>query len=102
MSESAQRSLILRDHLAIDRTTMANERTFLSYVRTSVALLLTGLSALHFPYMGLETSAPAALYETAGWIFSAASGVVLVIGWRRYWLFRKQIQRAQQEGEAAF
>ncbi len=40
--------LSLRDYLAIDRTRLANERTLLAYLRSAVALLLTGLSILHF------------------------------------------------------
>lgn len=39
--------LILRDELAIDRTRLANERTFLSYVRTSLALGAVGGTLLH-------------------------------------------------------
>lgn len=35
-------NLILRDHLAYDRTVLANERTLLSYLRTSIALLAAG------------------------------------------------------------
>ena len=34
--------MILRDHLAYDRTVLANERTLLSYLRTSIALLAAG------------------------------------------------------------
>ena len=34
--------MILRDHLAYDRTVPANERTFLSYCRTSITLLIAG------------------------------------------------------------
>ena len=34
--------MILRDHLAYDRTVLANERTLLSYMRTSIALLAAG------------------------------------------------------------
>jgi len=102
MSESSDNDLILRDHLAIDRTTMANERTFLAYVRTCVALLLTGLTALHFPYVGLETGAPVGLYKTAGWAFSAGSLIVLGVGWRRYRLFAERIRKSEKEGEAAF
>jgi putative membrane protein len=40
--------LILRDELAIDRTLLANERTLLSYLRSGAALLIAGLSILHF------------------------------------------------------
>ena len=34
--------MILRDHLAYDRTVLANERTLLSYFRTAIALLAAG------------------------------------------------------------
>ena len=34
--------LIVRDLLALDRTTLANERTFLSYVRTALGLAAAG------------------------------------------------------------
>lgn len=35
-------SMILRDHLAYDRTVLANERTLLSYMRTAIALFIAG------------------------------------------------------------
>ena len=35
--------MILRDHLAMERTKLANERTLLSYVRSSLYLLLGGI-----------------------------------------------------------
>lgn len=38
--------LILRDNLAINRTKLANERTFLSYLRSSVALIIAGVSII--------------------------------------------------------
>jgi putative membrane protein len=41
-------TLILRDELAIDRTILANERTLLSYLRSAVALLIAGVSIIHF------------------------------------------------------
>lgn len=40
--------LILRDELAIDRTLLANERTLLAYLRSSVALVIGGLTIYHF------------------------------------------------------
>lgn len=45
-------ALTLRDLLAVDRTIAANERTFLGYVRTTLALIASGGSLLHF----VETS----------------------------------------------
>jgi putative membrane protein len=41
-------TLILRDELAIDRTILANERTLLSYLRSAMALLIAGVSIIHF------------------------------------------------------
>ena len=40
--------LILRDHLAIDRTMLSAENTFLSYVRTSLTVLAAGVTLIHF------------------------------------------------------
>jgi len=44
--------LILRDELAIDRTLLANERTLLSYLRAGAALLIAGVSIMHFSAQG--------------------------------------------------
>ncbi len=40
--------LILRDHLAIDRTVLSNESTLLAYVRTSLAVIAAGATLIHF------------------------------------------------------
>lgn len=47
-SRFKKEELILRDYLAADRTTLANERTLLSYIRTSLALAAAGGSLIHF------------------------------------------------------
>ncbi|MCB0324494.1 MAG: DUF202 domain-containing protein [Bdellovibrionales bacterium] len=38
----------LRDYLAIDRTVLANERTFLAYINSALAMVLTGISFIKF------------------------------------------------------
>lgn len=38
------KEVILRDYLAIERTRLANERTLLSYIRSSLYLLLGGMA----------------------------------------------------------
>jgi putative membrane protein len=38
--------IILRDHLALERTRLANERTLMSYVRTSLYLILAAVGFL--------------------------------------------------------
>ncbi len=40
----AREQLILRDHLALVRTRLANERTLLSYLRSGLYLLLGGIA----------------------------------------------------------
>jgi putative membrane protein len=47
MNESESRinkDLILREKLAIERTDMANDRTFLSFVRTSLYFAIAGIT----------------------------------------------------------
>ena len=41
-SEFRPEDLIIRDLLALDRTTLANEQTFLSYIRTALSLGAAG------------------------------------------------------------
>lgn len=48
----AQKELILRDELAIDRTLLANERTLLAYLRSGLALIIAGISIVHFAARG--------------------------------------------------
>ena len=38
--------LILRDHLALDRTRLAIERTFLAYVRTAIMVAVSGVTLI--------------------------------------------------------
>lgn len=40
--------LQLRDELAIDRTRLANERTYLAYIRSALALLIAGSTIIHY------------------------------------------------------
>lgn len=47
-SKFEAKDLILRDELAIDRTLLANERTLLAYLRSAVALVIAGISIMHF------------------------------------------------------
>ncbi len=68
--------LILRDQLAIDRTLLANERTLLSYLRSAVALLIAGVSIIHFSQH---------MWFTVVGIFCLPGGfITAVIGIRKY------------------
>jgi putative membrane protein len=45
---NAEKQLILRDRLALDRTILANERTILAYFRTTLAVTAAGVGLIHF------------------------------------------------------
>ena len=76
--------MIIRDHLAADRTAQANERTFLAYVRTALAFGAGGIGLIKL----FEESIPIIVI---GWILITISFVVLVFGIIRFIQFRKSI-----------
>ena len=77
----AAEHLILRDHLALDRTVLANERTLLAYWRTALTLVIAGLTFVHF----LSGS----LLGVIGWLFIPAGLLPAALGWLRYRRLRR-------------
>jgi putative membrane protein len=75
-SSFSEEELILRDLLAIDRTKLANEATFLSYIRTAFALLLAGVTLLNIFHTVFGI--------VSGVIFILLCLVVLLVGYVRY------------------
>jgi putative membrane protein len=78
--------LILRDHLALDRTRLANERTLLSYMRTSLMLLIAGATAVKLVDVNRSILIP-------GWIFLGVGTIVGVVGVWRFLAMRQSINR---------
>lgn len=76
--------LILRDHLAIDRTKLANERTLLAYIRTALMLMVAGVTAERV--MGGSASV-----IITGWLFIALGLVVGAIGTWRFVAMKQKI-----------
>jgi putative membrane protein len=77
--------VILRDYLAIERTRLANERTLLSYIRSSLYLLLGGIAFFQLNiFPNFEYLAFASLF------FSA---IFFVIGIYRFTLLKKSLKR---------
>jgi putative membrane protein len=77
--------LILRDHLALVRTRLANERTLLSYIRSALYLLIGGIALL-----GLEG------YTELRWLGNLSLGLCVlfvVVGVYRYHTLRRQLDR---------
>lgn len=72
----SKEELILRDHLAIDRTVLANEVSLLAYIRTSLAILVGGVSLLHF--------FNEFIFQILGWIVIVISLITVGIGFFRF------------------
>jgi len=79
--------LILRDHLAIARTVLANERTFLACIRTTLALFAAGASFIQF--FRLQW------LEVVGYLLIVSGLVLLAVGTRRFLSFRRDIRKAK-------
>ncbi|VGO13997.1 hypothetical protein PDESU_02554 [Pontiella desulfatans] len=82
--------MILRDHLAYDRTVLANERTFLSYARTSITLIIAGGTLIKFLHQEV-------LMLSLGIAVFSMGGIVLLIGIRRYRSVKRRLSVAYEE-----
>ena len=83
-SRFKKEELILRDYLAADRTVLANERTFMSYLRTSVALAAAGGSLIHF-FDSLITT-------VGGVLLLILAAAVFVFGLQRFFHYRRRMK----------
>ncbi len=88
-SYKVSEKLILRDHLALQRTKLANERTLLTYIRSVLYLIIAGIAFLNvkqfeqIPYLGM--------------LCFVFSGVLFFIGIIRYIQLRMQIDTMYKE-----
>ncbi|PHS62566.1 MAG: hypothetical protein COB12_10585 [Flavobacterium sp.] len=81
--------LNLSDRLAIERTHLANERTFLAFFRSSVFFLGTGISILHINF-----------FEDIpflGWGFVVLSPMMFLFGLYRLVSVRRFIKKTIQK-----
>lgn len=82
------KDLILRERLALQRTILANQSTFLSFLRTSMYFAVAGISIdrlLDLP--------GGRIYE---YIFFVISAVVLVVGVVNYFVHKKKITGSEK------
>lgn len=85
-------SMILRDHLALDRTILANERTLLAYLRTFIGAFSAGV--------GMVKLLDSEWTTIAGYAFMAVSPIFLVLGIFRYAKVSKKLRELHTpEGE---
>lgn len=90
-NEEKKPELILRDWLAIERTKLANERTFLSYFRTALFILVSGVTILKIKE--LHPLLP------MGYILVGLSPILLGIGLFRYVKVKKDLGQHNQPDE---
>lgn len=83
----SEEELLLRDHLAIYRTVLANERTLLAYTRTALAMVVVGVSVAQFG----DWKASAWL----GWGMALGGVALQCLGLSRYRTIRSQIGKAR-------
>lgn len=83
--------IILRDFLALERTTLANERTLFAYIRTSLYLILGGIAFLKM--QSLET------IEWLAYLSFAISFLMIVYGLVRYFKLKRKLQKLYNEDE---
>lgn len=77
--------IILRDFLAMERTRLSNERTYLTYIRTGLYFLLGAgamLKLVEFEQI-----------RWLGWISLGISFVLFIVGTFRFILLRRQMRR---------
>jgi len=79
-----QEEIILRDYLALERTKLANERTLLSYIRSSLYLLLGGIAIIQLE--GFES------IKFIGYFSLGLTILLVIIGIYRFQKLNKQLK----------
>ncbi|MCP4570126.1 MAG: DUF202 domain-containing protein [FCB group bacterium] len=80
--------MILRDFLAVDRTILSNQNTFLAYIRTALTLFVAGLTFIKF------FAQP--IIETVGWLFLPVGVLTFVVGLLRYNRLRSALAQTRK------
>jgi putative membrane protein len=82
------KDLILRENLAIQRTIMANQTTFLSFVRTSMYFLVAGLSVQNIVQL--------AHVDWAFYLLYGISALLMLLGTLNYFRQKRLIEEAKK------
>jgi len=83
----ANKDLILREKLALQRTVLANQSTFLSFLRTSMYFLMAGLTIQNLFEKGN--------YEIFEILLFSISGFVILLGIFNYFRHKKLIHDSE-------
>lgn len=85
--------LILRDHLALERTRLSNERTLLSYIRSSLYLLIGGIALIQIEGYGD--------LRYVGYFALLLCVLFALVGFFRFVRLRDQLDRYYMFGQRA-
>lgn len=83
IDKKINKDLILRERLALQRTILANQSTFLAFLRTAMYFLVAGLSLKNLLKIENSTEIELALF--------AVAAIVFVIGIVNYFKHKKSI-----------
>lgn len=86
--------IILRDYLAMERTKLANERTLLSYIRSSLYLLLGGIAIIQLE--GFEG------IKFIGYISLGLTIILVIIGIYRFQKLNRQLKNYYSQIELMY
>ena len=86
-----QEDIILRDYLALERTKLANERTLLSYIRSSLYLLIGGIALIQLE--GFES------IHFLGYVSLILTVLFLVIGVQRFYKLNRRLKNFYEQIE---
>ncbi|WP_194777859.1 YidH family protein [Pararhodonellum marinum] len=85
MENEPENELIVRDYLARQRTTMANDRTLLSYIRTSLYFLVSGTALMEVEVLDHISD--------LGYLSFALSIFLVILGFVNFFKVRKKLKK---------
>lgn len=88
IEKAINKDLILRENLALQRTTLANQATFLSFLRTSMYFLVAGLSINNI----FQMEEGALIYQV---LFYTISVAILTFGIFNYHKQKRKINESK-------
>lgn len=92
--EFLAKQLILRDYLAIERTSLTNQSTFLAYIRTSLTMMVVGIT-LYKLSVGNMT------FQKIGVILTIVGFLIIVVGSLRTIQMRNRINKFLEKRKEA-
>jgi len=85
LDNKADNEMIVRDYLAVQRTSLANDRTLLSYIRTSLYFLVSGTALIKVEDL--------ANVKEFGYLSFAISLALVVLGFYNFFKIRRKLKK---------